>query len=373
MKYFLYVFALFMLFSCKNENDKENEVPAMLSNRIVLSESKKNMAGIETGKLQSKKISEKIYCKGKILAKPQNRVKYSSPVEGFIKRIYIQNGKKVNRGSLLVTLEHPRYISMQKEFLQIKSSLEFLEQEFERQRILFESNAGKKKDFQKTKAEFEQAKAEYSALRLELKMININPDKLSFDNITSTVNLYSPISGNINEVDISIGQYVNHETVLFEIINNNDFYIELDVFERDVHKIMVGQLLTYDCSIPESKDSIHIAEIISVGNYIDPVTKTFKVHAKPMAYQAGMRHGIYINAQIKLSNTSVNVLPDEAVISKGEDNFIFIIESDSVFIKKPVQIGIQVDGFTEILDKDLFDKTIVLKGANYINAESESE
>lgn len=373
MKHIIYVFILLILFSCEDKKEEVSESSVQVADKIILSAEKIDLAGIVTGKLQSKKISEKIYCKGRIMAKPQNRVKYSAPVEGYIKRIFIQNGKKVNRGSLLITLEHPNFISLQKDFLKVRSNLEYLEQEFERQRVLNESNAGKKKDFQKIKSEYEQAKVEFSAFKLELRMININPDKLNFENIRSTVNLYAPISGNVNEVNISIGQYVNNQNVLFEIINNDDFYIELDVFERDIHKITINQKLTYDCSIPESRDSIHTAEIVSVGNYIDPVTKTFKVHAKPLKFEPGMRHGIFINAQINLSEASVNVVPDEAVIREGENTYIFTFENDSVFIKKLVQTGIQTDGFTEILNDDLSDKLIVLQGANYIKADSESE
>jgi cobalt-zinc-cadmium efflux system membrane fusion protein len=373
MKYTLFAFILLFLFSCESAEDNklgEEEIP---SDEISLSYDKVESAGIETGLLSEIPLSEKIYCKGRLTAKPNNRVKYSSPLEGFVKRIFIQNGKFVKKGALLLSLEHPDFIELQKDYLIAESNLKFLEKEYARQKTLFESKAGKRKEYEKISSEYENAKAEYAALKAHLRMLKFNTDKLNSDNIRSSVNLYAPISGNINEINIALGQHVGTEDVLFEIINNNDFFLELNVFERDVQRIHIGQKLSFNFSMSAGIDSMYVAEIVSVGNYIDPLSKTFTVHALPKKQIEGMRHGIFINAEIHMNDEKLLALPDEAIISEGEKSFIFIVEDDTRYIRTEVQTGIRSDDYTQILNPELKDKTIVLKGANYINAEGEEE
>jgi len=373
MKYFYTLLILSFLFSCqKQETNEENEKNPE-KNIISFSKEKVKLADIETGKLLTKHISEKIHCKGKIIAKPQNRYKYSAKISGYIKKIHILNGQSIKKGHLLLSLEDPSYIETQKDYLKIKSKTEFLKKEFERQKTLSENNAGTGKIYEKSKTEYEQSLADFEAIKLTLKMININPDKLNTNNIRSIINLYAPIKGNINELNISTGQYVKPEDVLLEIINNEDFLIELNVFEKDIHKIQIGQLLYYDCSISGSKDSMHTAEIISIGNYVDPETKTFKVQAAPKENYNGMRHGIFVNAQINLSENKLKVLPDEAVFFDDGISYAYIAENDTVFYKQEVNTGISENGFTEIKNSELFEKTFIIKGANYIKAEFEKE
>ena len=94
--------------------------------------------------------------------------------------------------------------------------------------------------------------AEFWSLKAELKFLNLNPEKITAENINGSVYVYAPISGNINELNIAVGQFVSSDDVLFELINNNDFYLELNVFERDIHKIEIGQKVKYSCSVKES-------------------------------------------------------------------------------------------------------------------------
>jgi len=159
-----------------------------------------------------------------------------------------------------------------------------------------------------------------------------------------------------------------------QIINNKDFQIELQVFERDIHNITLNQKIDFDCTIPESKKEKPYARIIQIGNRVDPQTKTFKVLAKPEKCYQRMRHGILVNALIHLNDQDLQVLPEQAIISRmGESDFIFLVQSDTIYQKKEVQTGLHDQGFVEIKTQELLGKTVVTKGANYIAAEMESE
>ena len=118
-------------------------------------------------------------------------------------------------------LEHPDFIVLQEEFAEVANRLEYLEQEFERQKELFENNVGAGRDFQQAKSEYNTAKTKYEGLKSRLQLINLSPAKIKEGIISNTVSILSPINGFINEVNIKVGSYVDAKDILLEITDNS--------------------------------------------------------------------------------------------------------------------------------------------------------
>lgn len=374
MKKYIFLSLIVFLFSCgeskQNEDDVIDNNPA---NQLILTNEQIELAGIETGKIEEKEISAKISCKGQIQATPQNRAKVSVPMEGYVKNIYVQNGQIINKGVAIATLQHPSYIELQKNYLQAKSKFDYMKLEYERQKTLFEQNASTSKIFEKTKSDYEELKSEVEAYKLQLQLISINAEKLTSENIRSTITVYAPITGNINQINISVGEFVSPDDVLFEMIGNNEFLLELQVFERDIQDISIGQTVVFTCSNSNSANITHSADIIYIGNFVDEATKTFKVQAKPRECSKEMRHGMYLNAEITLDNKPAFVLPETAIIQEGESYFIFP-ENNGVFSKAKIEIGRKDNGLVEIINAEKFlDQNITTIGTNYVYAELNKE
>lgn len=369
MKKYIFILLVTFLFACSDEQQGEEIIDETSTTEISLTNEQIELAGIETGKLEQKEISANISCKGQIKATPQNRAKISVPIAGYVNRVYVQNGQIVQKGSAIVSLEHPSYIEMQKNYLQAKSKFEYIEKEYDRQKKLYEQNANTSKVFEKTQSEYEELKSEVQAGKLQLQLLNINTEKLTSDNIQKSITVYSPISGSVNDVNISLGQYINPEEMILEVIGNNEFLIELQVFEKDIQNIVAGQEVVFSCSNPKSSNVLHTAKIKYIGNLVDEATKTFMVQAEPQNCTTEMRHGMYVNADINLKSMNAYVLPEYAVIQEGQQFYVFI-ENNNNFVKTNIEIGQKDNGLVEIIDAERFaTSTFVTKGANYVNAE----
>ena len=68
-------------------------------------------------------------------------------------------------------------------------------------------------------------------------MLGISTTKLNKGNITNVLALLSPISGYITQVQGSIGAYAEPNKMLFEVVDNTNILVRLDVYERDFYKI----------------------------------------------------------------------------------------------------------------------------------------
>ena len=137
------------------------------------------------------------------------------------------------------------------------------------------------------------------SLEQKLILIGINPDRLSEDNISSTVNLRSPIKGYLKSVNINIGKYVSPTDVLFEIVNSDKLFLELTLFEKDADKVAAGQKIKFFIN---NETEEHEAVISQTGKSVSD-DKTFRVYATVTRPCKNALPGMYVNALIEESDT----------------------------------------------------------------------
>ena len=362
MKKILTIFSLVFLFtSCKNSKTVEEIKNIETGNTITLTDAQIKNVQLETGKIEQKQISSILKVNGRIDVPPQNMVSVSVPLGGYLKSTKLLPGMHINKNEVIAIVEDNQYIQLQQDYLTAKAQLTFNESEYNRQKELNVSKASSDKVFQQASSAFETQKILIKSLEEKLKLVRINPNTLSVNNISKSINVYSPIDGFVTKVNVNIGKYVTPGDVLFELVNPSDIHLNLKVFEKDLDKIFIGQpLFSYTNNNPDKKypgDIILISKDVSTDGIIE-------VHCHFDNYDKNLFPGMYMNAEIELKNKMRNVLPDEAFVRFEGKEYIFENTGRNKFEMVEVEIGKSENGFTEIIsDKDFSEKTIVTKGA----------
>ncbi|MDQ2862886.1 MAG: efflux RND transporter periplasmic adaptor subunit [Bacteroidota bacterium] len=362
MKNLLIIFSVtFLITSCKNNKPVEEIKKAETGNVITLTGAQMNNAHIETGSVEQKQIASLLKVNGRIDVPPQNMVSVSVPLGGYLKSTKLLPGLHVSRNEVIAVVEDNQYIQLQQDYLTAKVQLSLNESEYNRQKDLNASKAISDKVFQQAQSAYETQKILIKSLEEKLKLVRINPNNLSVNNISKSINVYSPIDGFVTKVNVNIGKYVTSGDVLFELVNPSDIHLNLKVFEKDLDKISIGQpLVSYTNNNPEKKypgDIILISKDVSPDGIID-------VHCHFDNYDKNLFPGMYMNAEIELKNKMHNVLPDEAFVRFEGKEYFFENTGKNKFEMNGVEIGKSENGFTEIIsEKDLSRKAIVTKGA----------
>jgi cobalt-zinc-cadmium efflux system membrane fusion protein len=156
--------------------------------------------------------------------------------------------------------------------------------------------------------------------------------------------------------------------MLFEIINNSDLHLDLQVFEKDVRKIEMGQkvIFAYVNSGQVSKQDT--ATIFAIDKEFDPQTQALTVHAHIENYKGIMLPGMYVNARVIIDKDNELSVPDDAIVSQGDEHFIFVSEKpgdENTFRKITVSIGSSDLGYTAIIPTEKLSDSVrvVIKGA----------
>ncbi|MFZ1798346.1 MAG: efflux RND transporter periplasmic adaptor subunit [Chitinophagaceae bacterium] len=362
MQTIIKLFSLIILFaSCSNKNVVEENEKLPGGNIITLTEAQMKNAQIETGSIVQQQITSALKVNGHIDVPPQNMISISVPLGGYLTSTKLLPGMHVNKNEIIAVVEDNQYIQLQEDYLTAKTQLVLYEQEYARQKELNAGKASSDKVFQQAAATFETQKIVIKSLEEKLKLVRINPKNLSINNISKSINVYSPIDGFVTKVNVNIGKYVTPGDILFELVNPADIHLNLNVFEKDLNKLFIGQhLVAYTNNDPAKK---YPGDIILISKDVSPDGVT-EVHCHFDNYDKFLIPGMYMNAEIELVNQMRNGLPDEAFVRFEGKEYIFENTGKNTFEMVEVEMGNSENGFAEITSvKDLSGKSIVTKGA----------
>lgn len=358
--------AVLILVSCKSEPEVTTVEAGAEREYITITKEQFEHNRMELGKLTEQDFPELIRVNGKIDVPPENRAQINVFEGGYVKRAPMLEGSAVKRGQLILSLENPKYIELQQEYLELAGQLDYLKSEYKRQQIMLDEKITSQKNFLRVESQYKSGLARYNSLRKKLQMLNIDPQVVESGKVTSDINIYAPISGTVDRVNVSKGMFVEPTHNIMEIVNTDHIHIELNAFEKDVMRIMKGQKIVF--SLPQAPSTTYEAEIWLVGRTIDE-NRMATVHAHlPDSLKNRFAVGMFVEAQIITSSNIHPAFPEEAIVEVDNAHYVLVLEDikgeDYVFTLREVHPRNTFNGFTAIEDpENLQDNQVLTKGA----------
>jgi RND family efflux transporter MFP subunit len=399
------VFALVFLVSCgkkKASTESESEIKTEQTEEhgeeapqtiASLTEEQMKAVGITLGKIEMKELTSTIKANGALRVPNNNKATITSMYGGIIKTLNVQIGDFVRKGQVIASISNPEYIQLQEQYLTVKSRIAFAEQEYRRQKELFDNDAGAKKNLQSSDAELKALRTQRSSLQRQLQIMGINPANISNGNLKSGLVITSPISGTVSNISSQIGSYVDISSPVAEVIDNGSLHLDLQVFEKDLPKMKVGQIVHF--KLTNNPETEYDAKIYSIGSSFENDSKTISVHCSVTGNKAGLIDGMNITGIVSLDKSTTPAVPNEAIVEADSKYYIFIKtnkkpeehheeesehqdeqkapekESKAInFEKIEVVKGSSDMGYTAIttVNEISKDAEVVIKGAFFVNA-----
>lgn len=366
-------FLVLISISCKDNSKEEvtsNDSTAVVEKSVVtFTDEQIKAIDLQLGNFENKNLTTTLKINGKLSLPPQYQAQVSILTGGVVKNILVQEGEFVTAGKTLATIVNSEVIQLQQDYLENNANLTYLEKEYQRQKELRDDNINAGKTYQQSQRELQIVQAKKETLRSKLAQLGINATKLTSKNIAQSIAVSAPISGYIQHINLSMGKFADANAVLFEIIDNRFLHLDLKVFEKDIHKIKIGQSITF--SDANDVSHTHPAKIYAINKAFEPNEQAVLVHAKINETTETLLPGMYVEARVKIDNSNTTALPTEAIVNNGNDHFIFVSIGKNTFQQIKVNIGTSDLGFTEVkvIDEVPSDVKVVIKGAYYLLSE----
>lgn len=371
IRYVIAVAILLLLNSCSGNSNQESESEEKLTKdreitdvSLTLTDAEHKKADIQTSGLEKRQFAEQLSCTGTIEVSPNHVVTVIPPVKGYIKELYHQSGDYVTKGDKLATLSHPRYLTIQQNYLSAKTRADYYEKEYKRQGELAVEKAASLKKMQHAKADYEEARARLQSLSQLLNMMNIDPATIKEEELHSNMLLYAPINGYITEVYSNAGRLADEGNPVYEIMNMNHLRLHMHVPGNKAGKISEGQSVRF--TLTDSSNKNFNSTIDYISKKVNADKNRISVYAQLKHSSKKFKHGMNVNAHILIATKTKYALPKKAIVKLGEKRYIFL-ELNSGYKLYELTTGSETENYTAIKNyNSILTKKIVTEGTDYL-------
>ena len=294
----------------------------------ALSAAQIKAVGIVFGGIEEKELTATIKANGLLSVPNNNKANATALYGGVVKTLNVQLGDNVRKGQVIATITNPQFVQLQEEYVSLASKITLAEQEMARQQELNEGNAGARKNLQAATADFNSLRARKASLQQQIQLMGINPNSVNLSNMRTSLAVTSPINGTVSNVFAKIGSYVDVSSPVIEIVDNSLLHLDLQVFEKDLPLVKVGQIINFQ--LTNNPDKTYTAKVFTIGSSFENDSKTIAVHSTVVGSKVGLIDGMNITGMIGINNVRTPAVPNDAIVEADGKYYIFV-ETD----KKP--------------------------------------
>lgn len=175
------------------------------------------------------------------------------------------------------------------------------------------------------------------------------------------LNIVAPAAGLVLTRQVETGQIVSSGSgVLFRMARGGEMELMAQMAEADLARVRVGTRAT----ISPVGTNLQIAgQVWQVSPVIDPDTRQGMVRIA-VPYSTALRPGGFADARLVAGTEEAPLLPESAVQSGPEGNYVLVVDSKDTIQRKPVKVGTVTDGGVSIASGlNGNERVVVLAGA----------
>lgn len=334
-------------------SESENQEEEIDFQNIPLSEKQVKAVDLKMGEAQERELDAMLHVNGSLVLRAQDMGNVSSLMGGIVKNVYVKEGQMVSRGQVVATIENTDVVTLQREYYTAYKESEMARLELDRQKTLASAGAGIKKTLQMSEKNYKVAQANLLGTGRQLQQMGISTKEVATGKFTTVFPLRAPISGTVSDMQASLGSYADMQTPLMKIRNNHAVECDLNVFEKDIAKVKVGDQVLVSLT---NQPGVNVSgRVYGMNQYLNKGTKSVAVHVKLDAKRgAKLFEGMYVSGQIATGRQLCMTLPDKAIVSADGKQYVFALNQQHSkggtysFSRHEVTTGVSNNGYTEV-------------------------
>ena len=269
------------------------------------------------------------------LSTDRNLVLYPE-IPGLLKDIAVSEGQRVKKGQRLATLTDSGLID---QLQQLQLQLELAKTTYERQERLWEQKIG-------SEIQYLQAKTQYLSLQKSVTQMRDQVQKTSID---------APFDGIVDHLIADQGSNMAPGlTPVVRLINLDQMVVEAEIPEKHLPNIKANSSVAVIIPILGEQ---RIAEVSSVGNFINPNNRSFRVEIALDNKDGSLKPNMTVELKINdYQNPKAIIVPTKNILEdQNGKTYVFKLkpakgDADTfIAVKTYVETGKSSNNSTEIL------------------------
>jgi membrane fusion protein, heavy metal efflux system len=300
-------------------------------------------------------------------------VQVFSQYPGKILKASFNIGDDVKAGDTLFTIDSPDLLQAESTLLAAAGVLELQKRTLARVTQLLKQGGSAQKDVDQSTSDEQTAEGNFKAARDAVRIFGKTDAEIDqiveMRKVDSVLLVPSPISGRIVARSAAPGFLTQpgNAPAPYSVADLSTMWMIANVIETDAPAYKLGQ--SVEVTVPAYPGTVFKGRVTTVGSIIDPNTHRQLVRSQIDDPKHLLRSGMFASFVIRVGDPMRSLaVPVNGVVREGDGTMTVWVTSDSLhFTKRTVKVGLQQDGWTQILEGLQPAEIVVTDGAVFLS------
>jgi cobalt-zinc-cadmium efflux system membrane fusion protein len=296
-----------------------------------------------------------------------------TPYQGRIVGLFAKVGDEVEKGKTLFTIDSPDLVQASSTLISAAGVLDLTNRSLERLKMLFSTRAVSQKELEQATSDQQTAQGAYRAARDAVRLFGKSEaeiDKMVADRRVDPILVVpSPISGRITARNASPGLFVQpgNPPPPFIVADISTMWMLANVAESDIPAFKLGQDVRV--SVMAFPNRVFTGHISTIGSNVDPTTRRLLVRSDIDDPTHELRSGMFATFVIRTGEpVRAPAVPLDGIVREGDGTMTAWVTADRRrFTRRTVRVGLQRDGYYEIVDGLQPGELVATEGALFLS------
>jgi membrane fusion protein, heavy metal efflux system len=300
-------------------------------------------------------------------------VQVFTPYQGRIINLFARLGDDVKKGQTLFTIDSPDLLQAESTLIAAAGVLELTTRNLERLRELYKTRAIAQKDLEQAVSDQQTAEGALRAGRDAVRIFgksDTDIDQIIAKRLADpTLVVPSPIDGRVTARNAAPGLFVQpgNAPAPYSVADISTMWMLANVAESDIPAFHLGQAVKV--SVLAYPGKLFEGRISTISSMVDPNTRRMLVRSEIRDPKHELRAGMFTTFIIQTGDPERSVaVPLNGVVREGDGTMTVWVTTDRKrFVQRTVKIGIQVDGYRQIIDGLQPGELVATDGAVFLS------
>lgn len=337
---FLILVSTLFVASCANQAKQSAQVPETVRNVSLVEAQERNMPDVfeAVGTVQAAQTST-----------------LASQMMGNIVEVRVHEGDRVQRGQVLAAIDdsQPRAAldrataaatASQQQLAAADSELALADSTLKRFQTLYERKSVSPQEFDEVKARQQTAIA-----RRDMALANQEQANAALAQSRTALEyaqVRAPFDGVVSERKADVGTLASPGTPIFTVEDVRRYRLEASINESDLSLVRVGQPVPV--LIDAYGSDVLTGKVVQIVPAADPGTRSFLIKIE-LPSDSRLRSGLFGRVQFSRGERRVLLLPQTAVVQRGQMQGVFLLDQNKVATLHYVTLGKPTQNQIEVL------------------------
>jgi membrane fusion protein, heavy metal efflux system len=300
-------------------------------------------------------------------------VQVFTPYPGRIVQLSAQLGDEAQKGQVLFTIDSPDLVQASSTLISAAGLLDLTNRNLVRAKTLYDTKAWSQQQYEQAVSDQQTAEGNLRAARDAIRIFgktDAEMDKMIKEKkVDPILVVYSPVPGRVAARNAAPGLYVQpgNPPAPYAVADVSTMWLLANVPENDAPAYRVGQPLKV--KVPAYPDHVFEGRVNTIGLTVDPNTRRVLVRSVIKDPRHELWAGMFANFVIQVGDPVRSLaVPVNGVVREGDGTMTVWVTSDNRhFTKRTVKLGIQYDGYHQILEGLKPGEIVATESALFMN------